>query len=624
MMITISKNLTTKLKGIPDLPGVYLFLDKAGKILYIGKSKNLRNRVKSYFHKSSQQSAKIISLMTKVTDFDWIVSESEVEALLTEANLIKEHKPKYNVDLKDDKSFPYIQITKEPYPQVLLTRNVTKDGSKYFGPYTDIKSLRETLKVIHKVFPVRSCSYYLDEKKITNNVISICLDYHINKCEGPCEGRISEDNYNLMIRGIIRFLHGRTSQVIKDLKKKMIQASQEMRYEEATAFRDQMKAVENFTRRQRKVTASFEDKDIIAFAIDGNNSCVVILRLRNGKLIGREKVFLSGADIENMGSTISEFIQQFYLETDFIPDEIIVQEDPDPIEPLILWLSEKRNKKVRINVPQKGEKVRLLRISQKNAELLLGEYLRKKVRMRELIPASVERLKSDLGLSVPPRRIEAFDISNIQGSNPVGSMVCFVDGKPKKRGYRKFKIKSVKGIDDFAMMREVVYRRYNRLKSENAQFPDLILVDGGKGQLGMGVSALQSLGLSYIPVVGLAKRLEEVFLQGFPEPQSIPKGSPGLLLLRRIRDEAHRFAISFHRNMRSKEMTSSIFIEIDGVGPVIHRKLFDRYKTIDEIASCLPPILSIQVHINEKLAKKIIIKAKEYQSSIKPASRMGV
>lgn len=605
-----SSELNERVRRVPRKPGVYLFKDDVGKILYIGKAKVLKDRVRSYFQKSRPKEHRLTALMAKVRDLEWIVTHTEVEALLTEANLVKEHSPKYNVNLKDDKSFPYIRITSEPYPQVLLTRKIEKDGSRYFGPYTEVKTLRATLKVIHKVFPIRSCSYHINKESIERKRHTVCLDYHIRKCQGPCEGLVTYDNYNRMVRNIISFLHGRAGPIIKELNREMESASRAMRYEEAAHYRDQLRAVQTFSNRQRKVTASFDDKDIIALAVQEGDACAVVVRLRNGKLLGREKIFLVGVDQDYLEEAISNFIRQFYLDTDFIPGGIILPRLPLDSESIAAWLKEKRGKRVNLTVPQRGEKARLLRMGGQNAQLLLEEYMRRKARRRERVPATVQQLQTDLRLEVPPRRIEAFDISNIHGTNPVGSMVCFVDGLARKRDYRKYNIKTVAGIDDFAMMREVVHRRYKRLKDESASLPDLILVDGGKGQLGMAVSALRALGLDYIPVVGLAKRLEEVFLHGYSDPQSIPKSSPGLTFLRQIRDEAHRFAIASHRQRRKKTVTRSVFDEIRGVGPVTRRRLLTRFKNVRTIARASAEEVSDKVGVDAKLAEEIVSKAK--------------
>ena len=551
-------------------------------------------------------------MVKKISDIEWLVTRSESEALLTEAAMIKEHEPRYNILMRDDKSYPYVRITNEPFPQVLLTRKIVNDGSRYFGPFTEVYNLRETLKVIHKIFPVRSCSYLINDDIIARKKISVCLDYHIRKCLGPCEGLQSQEDYSAMIEEVVRFLHGRTDKIVKQLRNEMVEASKRQDYEEAALCRDRISAVEAFTKRQRKISASFADQDIIAVAVQQKDACAAVIRLRNGRIIGRERMFLSGVHEQNMSEILSGFMKQFYLESDFLPQEILLQEKPEGCDSLAEWLSEKRGKKVTITAPQRGEKAKLVRLSLQNAELLLAENIRKRERRRELVPEMIQQLQADLNLEVPPRRIEAFDISNIQGSNPVGSMVCFVDGVAKKSEYRKFKIKTVKGIDDFAMIREVVLRRYSRLKSEKATFPDLILIDGGKGQLSMAVSALQELGLSYISVIGLAKRLEEVYVPGSSDPQNIPKSSPGLFLLRRIRDEAHRFAVTFHRLRRKKAATESIFDGISGIGPARRKNLLTKFENVKSISDASVEKVAEEVGVGEKLAEEIISVAKEF------------
>ena len=604
--------LSQKIKSIPRKPGVYLFHDESGKVLYVGKAKVLRSRVRSYFRKSSLSIPRIQNMVKKISDIEWLVTRSESEALLTEAAMIKEHEPRYNILMRDDKSYPYIRITNESFPQVLLTRKIVNDGSRYFGPFTEVYNLRETLKVIHKIFPVRSCSYLINDDIIARKKISVCLDYHIRKCLGPCEGLQSQEDYSAMIEEVVRFLHGRTDKIVKQLRNEMVEASKRQDYEEAALCRDRISAVEAFTKRQRKISASFADQDIIAVAVQQKDACAAVIRLRNGRIIGRERMFLSGVHEQNMSEILSGFMKQFYLESDFLPQEILLQEKPEGCDSLAEWLSEKRGKKVTITAPQRGEKAKLVRLSLQNAELLLAENIRKRERRRELVPEMIQQLQADLNLEVPPRRIEAFDISNIQGSNPVGSMVCFVDGVAKKSEYRKFKIKTVKGIDDFAMIREVVLRRYSRLKSEKATFPDLILIDGGKGQLSMAVSALQELGLSYISVIGLAKRLEEVYVPGSSDPQNIPKSSPGLFLLRRIRDEAHRFAVTFHRLRRKKAATESIFDGISGIGPARRKNLLTKFENVKSISDASVEKVAEEVGVGEKLAEEIISVAKEF------------
>ena len=601
------RSFQDKLKNIPTKPGVYQFKNKDGDIIYIGKAKNLRNRVRSYFQKNKYQTPKNQSMIKRIANVEWIIVRSNVEALLTEANMIKEVQPKYNVDLKDDKSFPFIRITNEPYPQVLLTRKIEKDGSKYFGPYTDVKNLRYSLKALHKIFPVRSCSYYMDDQTVVAKKVKLCLDYHIKKCEGPCESIVSRDHYNAMIERVIKFLQGRTKETEDYVRKQMDIAAADLRYEDAAMYRDQYNAIRRFKERQRKVAADFDDRDIFALARKDDIGVMTVLRVRNGRIFGREKISLQNLD-EDESAVFASVISRFYMDTDFLPKEITVVTLPDGQDDLEEWLTEKKGSKVIIRQPQRGEKAKEVRLSYQNAKLLLGEWLINRKKRRKLVPKMVNQLEEDLQLKAPPRRIEAFDISHLGGTNTVASMVCFVDGKARKSEYRKFKIKTVVGIDDFAAMREVVHRRYLRVKKEKGSLPDLILIDGGKGQLSMAVSALRELGLDYIPIIGLAKRLEEVFVPGISEPQSIHKQSPGLILLRRIRDEAHRFAITFQRSKR-KNVLSSIFDDIEGMGPKRVQKLLQSYDSTKSIANTDLKDISEKTGIPEGIAKEVVKKA---------------
>ena len=604
------RSFQDKLKNIPTKPGVYQFKNKNGDIIYIGKAKNLRNRVRSYFQKNKYQTPKNQSMIKRIANVEWIIVRSNVEALLTEANMIKEVQPKYNVDLKDDKSFPFIRITNEPYPQVLLTRKIEKDGSKYFGPYTDVKNLRYSLKALHKIFPVRSCSYYMDDQTVVAKKVKLCLDYHIKKCEGPCEGIVSRDHYNAMIERVIKFLQGRTKETEDYVRKQMDIAAADLRYEDAAMYRDQYNSIRRFKERQRKVAADFDDRDIFALARKDDIGVMTVLRVRNGRIFGREKISLQNLDVDE-SAIFASVISRFYMDTDFLPKEITVVTLPDGQDDLEEWLTEKKGSKVIIQQPQRGEKAKEVRLSYQNAKLLLGEWLINRKKRRELVPKMVNQLQDDLQLKAPPRRIEAFDISHLGGTNTVASMVCFLDAKPKKSEYRRFKIKTVDGIDDFAAMREVVHRRYLRVKKEKGSLPDLILIDGGKGQLSMAVSALRELGLDYIPIVGLAKRLEEVFVPGISEPQSIHKQSPGLILLRRIRDEAHRFAITFQRSKRKLSLESA-FNEIAGMGPKRVNILLMSFESTESIANADHQLISEKTGIPEKVAKLVIQKAKSF------------
>ena len=602
-------SLQFQLKNIPTSPGVYRFTNENKEIIYIGKAKNLRSRVRAYFQKGKSQSPKNLTMVRHIRGLEWIVVRSEVEALLTEANLIKQHSPRYNVMMKDDKSFPFIRITHEPFPQVLLTRKVVKDGSSYFGPFTDVHRLRTTLKALHKVFPIRSCSFYLDKQVITEKKVKLCLDYHIRKCEGPCEGLVSREHYQNMIDRISQFMRGKTKEMTDYIMGQMRRSSAQMHYEEAAMYRDQLQAIRSFTKRQSQVAADFADRDVIALARKTDIGIAVVIRIRNGRIFSREKIPLKGLDNQD-ADTMKSVITRFYMDSDLIPREISLPHSPTDEKELLTWLKRKLGGTVRFLFPQRGEKVKELRITAQNAKLLLGEWIISRKKRKEQVPKMLTQLQEDLSLETPPRRIEAFDISHLGGTNTVASMVSFIDTRPRKKEYRKFNVKTVSGIDDFAAMREVVFRRYKRAKEEQGSLPDLVLIDGGKGQLSMAVSAMRELGLDYIHIVGLAKKLEEVFMPGNPDAQTIHKQSPGLILLRRIRDEAHRFAITFQRQKRNKQMVHSMFREIPGIGKKRLEKLLQAFDGPAAITQLTPEVINGETGIPVKIAKEIIKVAK--------------
>lgn len=608
----MNDSLKNRISNVPKKPGVYQFINDKGEIIYIGKAKDLRVRVRSYFQKNKYQTPKNQSMIKRISDLDWIVVSSEVEALLTEANLIKENRPHYNINLKDDKSFPYIRITKESYPRIFITREIIKDGSRYFGPYTDVYVLRRSLKAVHKIFPIRSCDFILDKKTIQSLKVDLCLDYHIKKCDGPCQGLVSKEEYNKMIKRVVSFLQGRTTETELYINDQMSKAANETRYEDAAMYRDQLNAIKKFKDRQRKVAADFDDRDVIALSRKENMCVSVIVRIRNGRIHSREKISMNISD-ETDSDIIALVITQFYLNSDFIPKVLNVSDIPTNKAQLKYWLKEKRNGSIEIKVPIRGDKAREIRLAQQNAKLLLGEWIINRKKRRELIPKMIQQLQDDLQLNIPPRRIEAFDISHLGGEDTVASMVCFIDGNAKKSKYRKYKIKGVNGIDDFAAIREVVLRRYKRLKDKKLSYPDLILIDGGKGQLNMAVSALRDLGLDYLLVIGLAKRLEEVFIPGNSDAQSIPKNSPGLILLRKIRDEAHRFAIKYQKQRRNKKVRESIFDSVDGMGPKRIQALLSSFEGIENIANADTSIIAKRANIPLKIAEDIILVAKRFQ-----------
>lgn len=554
-----------KLKDLPKQPGVYFYYDKNGKIIYIGKAKVLRNRVKSYFT-GTPDSPKTARLVSRIWDLQTLVTRTEVEALLTEANLIKQHRPRFNIDLRDDKTFPYIRITNEDYPQVFVCRTIVKDGSIYYGPYTNVKGLRSALAVIKKIFTIRSCTYRMDDESVAAGKVQLCLDYHIGKCDGPCQALISKQEYAEMIQRVEDFLKGRTDSVETYLDGKMQTAAEHQEYELAARYRDQLEAVHSYVSRQRLKTTDFEDRDVLGVARQDNLTCGILIRIRAGKLIGKEQFRFRGTEDEEMPSILSRMITRVYEDASFIPREILVPDEVADLDMITAWLKDVSGAKINFSIPQIGEKKTLLELADRNAELVLKDWALEQAQRVEIVPKMVRALQEDLNLNAPPRRIEGFDISHLGGTETVASLVCFIDGKPAKKEYRKFQIKTVEGIDDYASMKEVMHRRYTRVKAEALPEPDLILIDGGKGQLSASVEVLERLGMSHIPILGLAKRLEEVFLPGDSQSLGIPKTSLSIILLRRIRDEAHRFAISFQRNRRGKAMVHSALDDIEGIG----------------------------------------------------------
>ena len=606
----MKEHLTNKLKQAPTDPGVYQFFNSKNKIIYIGKAKNIKNRVRSYFQNSKNKSSKTITLVRNIEKIDWIIVRNEVEALMTEANLIKKHQPRYNIDLRDDKSYPFIRITNESYPQVFITRKIVRDGSKYYGPFTDSYQLRIILKAISRLFQIRSCSYAINEEVISKKKISVCLDYHIKKCEGPCEGLVSEHKYSKMIKRVEDFMRGKTKDLEHYLNMMMVESSKVQKYEEAATYRDQLNAINVFKKKQSQVATDFTERDVITVVKEGEIGVAVVLRIRNGKIFSRDKLHLKQL-LDDDASILKTVITRFYMDSDFIPQEISLQYPPKDEHDISKLLYKKRKKKVNFVYPKIGEKAKELRVTLQNAKLLLGEWKIDIQKRKDYVPKTLQQLKDDLNMDVPPKRIEGFDVSHLGGTNTVASMVCFVDGKPKKSEYRKFNIKSVDGIDDFASIREVVLRRYKRVKNEKLPIPDLILIDGGKGQLSMALSALRELGMDYIPVVGLAKRLEEIYVPGNSEPQNLKKSSSSLILLMRIRDEAHRFAISFQKSKRKKDLTKSIFSNVNGVGKKRLEKLLQLFNGPKEISESSPKIIHLKTGIPIKIATEIIKTSKK-------------
>jgi len=578
-------NLKEKLEAVPALPGVYQFLDSKGKVIYVGKAKDLRNRIRSYFQ-SNLDSPKTKALVSKISDIETIITDNEIEALVLENNLIKKFKPRYNVNLKDDKSYPYIRVTKEPYPQIFSTRQIVRDGSLYFGPYTDVKKMKASLRMINQTFKIRSCKYYIDDEVIKKGKIKVCLDYHIKKCDGPCEGLVSEKEYNKMVQEVIKVLRGKTSSLIAELRKQMEEEAKKLNFEKASEIRDKLKRLEIYSAKQKVVSNDFEDRDVISIAVEDKDVAATILNIREGKLVGKRQLKLSSALDDSLEKIYNAVLKFYYGEFAEIPKEILLETEPEDSGALLQWLNKKSERKTKFVIPKRSSNaLSLLKMCKQNALLQLKDIQLQRMKREGTLPHVLTSLKRDLFLKNIPKKIECFDISNIQGSDAVASMVVFENAKPKKSKYRKFIIKSVVGPDDFASMREVIERRYSKLKETDEPLPDLIMVDGGKGQLSSAVSVLKKLGFKNFEIIGLAKRLEEIYLPNTPEPQTIPKTSSSLKLLQQIRDEAHRFAITFHRQRRSKRTLTSELLEINGIGEKIAEKLLKNFNSIKEIKS---------------------------------------
>lgn len=581
-MTKIRDGLRDRVGTFPTTPGVYLMRDGEGTILYVGKAQNLRQRVRSYFQRSEAQlTPKIRAMMDRVVSVDFVATGTEVEALLLEDTLVKQHRPRYNVMLRDDKSFPFIKVTNEAYPRVLVTRRVEKDGARYFGPYTSAKAMRRAIEMARKVFPTRTCT----SDKVWPSLERPCLDFFIKRCPGPCKGHIAREDYGEIIDQVCLFLSGRKSGLVRQLKDRMKLAAGALQYELAATIRDQIRTIDHDTVNQRVVSQKDVDQDVIGTARDGTTVCMAVLRVREGKAQGQDHFFLVAPEGEEDGSVLGSFLSQYYLSTQSLPEEVIVLAEPEDVDILVRWMGQVRGGRVEVTVPKRGDKVDLLRFASQNAGLQLGMRLLKRdeERERRQIPKSVSLLQEGLRLPVPPRRIETFDISNTQGTDPVASMVCFVDGRPRKSEYRKFAIKDVIGPNDFAMMREVVGRRYQRILDEEGALPDLIIIDGGKGQLSSARQVLDELGLVDLPVFGLAKRLEELFAPGVSEPTVLPKTSAALKLLMQTRDEAHRFALAFHRQRRSDRTIRSELDSIEGVGLKRRRMLLTNLGSVGRI-----------------------------------------
>jgi excinuclease ABC subunit C len=586
----MESSLKHKLAGIPTRPGVYQHKDASGNVLYVGKAKNLRSRVRSYFQEGRPTDGRLAVMIRKIADVEVIVTDTEAEALILENNLIKQLRPRYNINLRDDKSYPYICIRNERFPRVFPTRNVRKDGSRYFGPYTDVKNMRLMLRTIRSIFKLRTCNLPLTDEAITAGKYQACLEFHIKKCAAPCIGRQTQDAYDQTIEQVEKLLNGHTRELVALLRDEMKRLSSVMQFEEAADLRDRIAALEKYSSRQKVVSADEIDRDLFAIAVDSEEgiACGVLFKIREGKVIGRQHKYMRRIEGLTEGDLLQSLVEAYYAETTFFPDAVMVSTaltDPGPIEEL---LREKRGRRVPLSTPQRGDRAGLTRMAEANARLLVDEWkLQREKRGDERVPYAVKRLKEDLRLSDIPRRIECFDISHLGGTQTVASCVVFVDGKPKKSEYRHFKIRTVEDRrpDDYQSMREVVARRYRRIARDEGPWPDVVVIDGGKGQLSSAVEALEREGLyGTFPVIGLAKRLEEVFFPGDQESLLIARDSASLQLLQRIRNEAHRFAVTFQRSQRSKSIGTEL-TTIPGIGAKTARQLLTTFGSVKRVRS---------------------------------------
>ena len=611
-------NIEEELKKLPASPGVYIMHDKHDEIIYVGKAISLKNRVRQYFQSSRNKTAKIEKMVSRIARFEYIITDSELEALVLECNLIKEYRPKYNTMLKDDKAYPYIKVTvEEPFPRILFSRTMKKDKSRYFGPYTSAGAVKDTIDLIHKLWKIRTCSRNLPKDMGKERP---CLNYHIKQCSAPCQGFISEADYRTSVEQAVEFLNGHYGPVLSMLKQKMMDASEEMDFEKAIEYRELLNSVKQVAQKQKITSQSMEDRDIIAMARDDEDAVVQVFFVRDGKLIGREHFHVSASTAEEDGQILGSFIKQFYAGTPFIPREIWTQQEFDEMELVGQWLTKRRGQGVKFVIPKKGQKERLVELAAKNALLVLSQD-KEKIKREELRTiGAMNQIGEWLGLS-GVRRIEAFDISNISGFESVGSMVVYEDGRPKRNDYRKFRIKTVQGPNDYASMEEVLTRRFehgleekkeysgetegNRLGSFT-RFPDLIMMDGGRGQVNVALKVLREQGLD-IAVCGMVKddrhRTRGLYFQNVEIP--IDRHSEGFKLITRIQDEAHRFAIEYHRSLRSKSQVHSVLDDIEGIGPARRKALMRRFKTPEAVRDASFEELAETEGMNRRAAENV-------------------
>ena len=592
-------NIEEELKKLPSKPGVYLMHDDKDAIIYVGKAISLKNRVRQYFQSSRNKGVKIEQMVTHIARFEYIITDSELEALVLECNLIKEHRPKYNTMLMDDKTYPFIKVTvQEDFPRVLFARQMYKDKAKYYGPYTSAGAVKDTIDLIHKLYGIRTCNKQLPKMQGKERP---CLNYHIHQCPAPCQGYISKEEYAKSVKKVLTFLNGDYTPILKELEEKMLEASEEMEFEKAIEYRELLNSVTKIAQKQKITSSDMEDKDVIAMSVDQHDAVVQVFFIRDGRLIGRDHFCLRIANGDSRPDVLSAFIKQFYAGTPYIPREIMLQYEIEDAVLIEEWLSGRKGQKVHIQVPKKGQKEKLVELAKKNADMVLMQD-RERIRREE--GRTIGAMKEIANLLNLPKleRVEAYDISNISGFQTVGSMVVFEKGRPKRSDYRKFRIRGVQGVDDYASMEEVLTRRLSHYEN----YPDLIMMDGGRGQVNIALKVMQQLNIE-VPVCGMVKddkhRTRGIYFHNIELP--VDRDSEAFRLVTRIQDEAHRFAIEYHRSLRSKEQVHSVLDDIPGIGPARRKALMKSFQTLEDIKSATEEELAEVEGMNSRSARQV-------------------
>jgi len=599
----MASDLEEKVKSIPTGPGVYLFKDEKGRVVYVGKAANLRNRVRSYFSASPTRSPKLAHLAGTTADFEFIVTESEMEALVLECSLIKRYRPRYNVRFRDDKRYPYIRISwQEEFPRIQIVRRAQRDGAKYYGPFASSAAMHQTLDTLRRIFPYVTC-----RRKLTGSDQRACLYYYIKRCPAPCIGAISQEEYRALIEGVCLFLEGRQEAILDSLRRQMEETARDLEFERAASLRDQIQGIERAMEKQRIVFRTKVDQDVIALARRDGEACAQVFFVRGGKLIGRESFLLEGTKGEETKEVLTSFLKQFYDAVAYVPSEILLGSEIDEASVIRAWLEERRGAKVALSVPRRGKKRGVVKLAEENAAQTLAHLEAQEAIDEEKAMAALIDLQEHLGLEALPLRIEAYDISNIQGVAATGSMVVFQKGVPQRGAYRHFRIKSVQGANDYAMMREVLQRRFSRALNEEsawATLPHLVVIDGGKGQLNAALEVLAEHGLE-VPTVALAKEREEIYRPGTDRPLRLPGDSPALRLMQRLRDEAHRFALGYHQKLRRRRSLATVLEEIPGIGPKRRKALLKQFGSLEAIRQASLQELAAVEGMNEVVAQKV-------------------